>query len=309
MVGFLCYNSLERVKSMLFKQLKYFIAIVDYQSFTKASEECYISQSAISQQMKALENELGATLFVRDGRQVKVTQAGQYLYEQGKLLLEDIEHIKQETIRISNQSHLSLTIGYPKNMSSLILNQAISHFTHLYKDVNVSIVSGTHEELFELLINKQIDIKISEQRRAFHQDYHNYELKYCNCYIEIPEDHILASYEQVTVEDLRKLSCILVVSKGKEKSEEDFYENILGLSHRFIHASSLEEARLMVLSHRGYMVIDDIGKLPEPLQGIRRIPLYNKDKPIQRNYFACWSKENKNEYIEEFVEIFKQFMI
>ena len=101
--------------------MKYFIAIVEYQSFTKASEECYISQSAISQQMKALENELGATLFVRDGRHVKVTQAGQYLYEQGKLLLEDIEHIKQETIRISNQSHLSLTIGYPKNMSSLIL--------------------------------------------------------------------------------------------------------------------------------------------------------------------------------------------
>ena len=57
---------------MLLKQMKYFITIVDCHSFTEAAELCYISQSAISQQMKALENELGVELFKRNNRQFTI---------------------------------------------------------------------------------------------------------------------------------------------------------------------------------------------------------------------------------------------
>lgn len=51
---------------MLLRQIKYFVAIVECNSFTEAAEECYISQSAISQQMNALESELGVKLTKRD---------------------------------------------------------------------------------------------------------------------------------------------------------------------------------------------------------------------------------------------------
>ena len=54
---------------MLLKQMKYFITIVDCHSFTEAAEQCFISQSAISQQIKALEKELGIRLFERNKRQ------------------------------------------------------------------------------------------------------------------------------------------------------------------------------------------------------------------------------------------------
>lgn len=53
---------------MLLKYMTYFIAVVDAGSFTKAAEECYISQSAISQQIKALEKELGVDLIKREHR-------------------------------------------------------------------------------------------------------------------------------------------------------------------------------------------------------------------------------------------------
>lgn len=56
---------------MLLRQIKYFVAIVDCNSFTEAAEECFISQSAISQQINALESELGVKLTKRDGRKIQ----------------------------------------------------------------------------------------------------------------------------------------------------------------------------------------------------------------------------------------------
>lgn len=64
----------------------------------------------------------------------------------------------------------------------------------------------------------------------------------------------------------------------------------------------------MVVSQRGYLPVDHIGDLAEPMEGIKRIRLHYKGKPIQGNYFACWSKENTNYYIEEFVQIYKDLL-
>ena len=60
---------------MLLRQMKYFTTIVDCNSFTEAAEQCYISQSAISQQIQALEKELGVELIHRENRRFSLTPA------------------------------------------------------------------------------------------------------------------------------------------------------------------------------------------------------------------------------------------
>ena len=67
---------------MLFKQMQYFISIVKNNSFTEAAEENYISQSAISQGIKSLEDELGVKLLKRHNRGFTLTNAGEYFYKQ-----------------------------------------------------------------------------------------------------------------------------------------------------------------------------------------------------------------------------------
>lgn len=88
---------------MLFKRIKYFVAVVDHHSFTKAAEECAISQSAISQQIQTLESELDATLIVREKRSFSLTQAGIYFYMKGKELLKTVEEVKKETKDVSDK--------------------------------------------------------------------------------------------------------------------------------------------------------------------------------------------------------------
>lgn len=293
---------------MLLKQMKYFITIVDCHSFTEAAEQCFISQSAISQQIKSLEKELGIRLFERNKRQFSLTPAGEYFYRHGKVILDEIEDFKEETIRRGEDQELNLTIGYPKNFSTSEFPQAIVEFNRIYPEVNISVVSGTHEELFELLVQHHIDVKISEQRRTFNEDYYNYELKHSECFVEISSMNPLSQKDVLTTDDLKNMSCILVVSKDKEDSEREFYEKSLNLSRRFLYANSLEQARLMVASQRGYLPIDQIGHLPKTMEGIERITLHYKGKAIQRNYFACWSKENTNYYIEEFVKMYKELL-
>jgi len=288
--------------------MKYFISIVDTHSFTEAAEMNYISQSAISQQIKSLEKELGVQLLVREKRSFELTAAGEYFYRHGKSILEDVKTLKEETIRRGQDNELTLRIGYPKNYGAIELQQAIVEFSNTYPEVNISIVTGTHEELFHMLISHQIDMKLSEQRRAYNDDYYNYELKYSDCFVEISSKNPLSQNEKLTINDLKQLSCILVSSKENADSEKDFYQNTLRLSKKFLFVDNLEQARMMVLGNRGFLPIDAIGQLPEPMNGICRIPLYQKDKRMQRNYFACWEKENTNYYIEEFADILRKLL-
>lgn len=147
------------MKTILLKQMKYFISVVDCHSFTEAAEQCFISQSAISQQIKSVEKELGIRLFERNKRQFSLTAAGEYFYRYGKVILDEIEDFKEETIRRGEDQELNLTIGYPKNFSTSERHQAIVEFNRIYPEVNISVVSGTHEELSELLVQHHIDVK------------------------------------------------------------------------------------------------------------------------------------------------------
>src|SRR5258708_9672618 len=78
------------------RQLQYFVAIVDFGSFSKAAVQLRIAQPALSQQMTTLEGELGRQLLVRDSRGVKPTGAGLRLYRHARLILRQLEHLLLE---------------------------------------------------------------------------------------------------------------------------------------------------------------------------------------------------------------------
>ena len=77
-------------------------------SFTEAAEKNFVSQSAISQAMNALETELGVKLIERKNRSFSITTAGEYFYRKCKVLLHDLDDIKDETIRLGSSKEKSL---------------------------------------------------------------------------------------------------------------------------------------------------------------------------------------------------------
>ncbi len=136
---------------MLLRQMKYFTAVIDCNSFTEAAQQCYISQSAISQQIQSLEKELGVELIHRENRRFTVTPTGQYFYSHCKAILGQVEDLIRETKRLGQDRELQLRIGYLRCYSGMELYQAVAEFSGLYPEVSINIVNGTHEELYDLL--------------------------------------------------------------------------------------------------------------------------------------------------------------
>lgn len=75
----------------MIRQIKYFQAVLRCKSFTEATEECFISQSAISQQIQALEHELGVKLINRKNRKFSLTPVGEHFYKKSLVLIADFE--------------------------------------------------------------------------------------------------------------------------------------------------------------------------------------------------------------------------
>jgi len=287
---------------MLMRQMNYFVRVVECNSFTEAAEQCYISQSAISQQIRALETELGIKLIIRENRKFHLTPAGDYFYWHSKELLSEIEKMKAETKRLGSDNELQLTIGYLSGYNGQELHQAIAQFTEKYPEVSINIINGTHERLYELLRNGTVDMVLNDQRRAFSDEYVNDELIECECYVEISAKNPLASNDHLTLDELKRMPCILITSQEQRHTEQDYYENTLGFGGNFIFAENLDEGHLLVLSGRGFLPIESIGSLPAAGSGIRRLALFRGKSQLKRKYCLFWKKENATYYVEEFAQ-------
>ena len=288
--------------------MKYFIAVVECNSFTEAAEQCYISQSAISQQIRSLEKELGVELIHRENRSFTLTPAGKYFYEQSKGILNEVEDIRRETFRIGKDTELELKIGYLRCYSGQELHQAVAEFSRLYPEVSIHIVNGTHEELYDLLRFGGADLVLTDQRRAFSDKYANFQLLKCGCYAELSVRSPLAEQESVTMEELKRQACILISSREQQNIEEDYYKNTLGFGGRFLFAENMEEGRLMVAGNRGFLPVERVGTLPPCGTGVKRLPVMEQGQQLKRNYCLFWVKENASYYIEEFAEILRKLL-
>lgn len=292
---------------MLLRQMKYFVSIVDCNSFTEAAEQNYISQSAISQQIAALEVELGVKLFDRDGRKFKLTAAGEYFYGKSKVLIASADEIMAETKRIGSDDELKLDIGYLSAYYGYELQNAVIEFSRIYPEVVVNIFKGSHEELYRALKDGRASLVMSDQRRAFSDEYENYILAQGPAYIDIAPESPFAAGEYIAADRLAAVPCILVAEKSEESAERAYYAETLGIGKEFLFAASRDEARLLAMSGRGYMLVESVASSTEP-------PLVRKEVrrsdgcAIVRTYCAFWQKKRTGYYIEEFASILrKQF--
>ena len=290
---------------MLLRQIKYFQTVVEKGSFTEAAEACYISQSAISQQIQSLEKEIGVKLFERKNRKFTLTPAGEHFYNKTVVLSSELEGICRETVRIAHKDSAVLNIGYLKCYGGDEFHAALADFIAKYPDVSVSVIEGNHEELYDELRFGKVDLVLNDQRRAFSDEYVNFELIRSSCYIELSTHNPLSKLDKIDISDLKNTPCILVASKGQEETEQTYYRDIVGFKGEFLFADNLQRARMMVVSNQGVMPIEGVGNSGYFGSGIHRIPLYRGGKPMTRNYCAFWKEDNSGFYVEKFADMLK----
>lgn len=291
---------------MLLRQIEYLQAVIEEGNFYAAAEKCFVSQSAISQQIKKLEEELGVKLLDRHNRTFTLTPAGEHFYKKSLIIVGDIQQLQRETKRIANRDKQVLKIGYYKGYYGNELSQAISLFSESHPTIDIQISDGSHEELYLGMEKGNIDIALNDQRRAFSNDYYNVILSESRIYIEISTKNPLSHLKTIEANDLKNTPCILVINKEAQKEEQTYYEEIIGLKGDYIFSKTIQEARLKIITGQGYMPVDVIGNQEWFDTTVARIPLVRHNESIKKVYCAFYKKENTNPYLQEFVQVLKE---
>ena len=291
---------------MLLRQMEYLQAVIEKGNFYLAAEQCHVSQSAISQQIKKLEDELGVKLLTRHNRTFSLTPAGEHFYRKSLVILGDINRLVKETQKIADTSRATLRIGYYKGYSGNELSEAVALFSEKYPAVDVQITVGSHEEMYLAMENNTVDLALNDQRRAFSDAYNNVILSESHIYVELSSRNPLSRLPYLEVSDLKNMPCILVINPSGQQEEQRYYEEIIGLKGEFLFADTTQEARLKLITGQGYMPVDVIGEQIWFDTSVSRIPLYRNNANITKTYCVFWRKDNSGYYIEEFAELLKQ---
>ncbi|RLJ71432.1 DNA-binding transcriptional LysR family regulator [Hydrogenivirga caldilitoris] len=144
-------------------KLKTFVTVADLGSFSKASEILYITQPAVTQQIKALEKTIGAKLFQRQGGKMCLTEEGKRIYEIAKLLLGSYEGLMEEIAKIKKDLKDSLFLGVSATPSEYIIPTLIAEFHREFPSATVKIFTGNSHDVEEGLISGVLNLGIIER--------------------------------------------------------------------------------------------------------------------------------------------------
>lgn len=245
---------------MTLQQIMYFQRVARSGSFTKAARACFVSQTAISRQISALEEELHVTLLERDTAHVKLTLAGEYFYQHITNLTTQLEQIVQQTQSIEKEQQTHLTLGIPTILEQHAIGGILRRYHALHPEVQLATVSGSRQQLISQLVDRKIDLLV-----AMDFDLPDLEgldsivLQKVHATWLLPEHHPLAGREKIAPQELRGETLILTQEDPRGNTEELLrqYYTQLGLKGSpTLHTKTLEELFLLASAGVG------IGLLP-----------------------------------------------
>lgn len=287
-------------------QIKCFLTVAEYLSFTEAANHLFVAQSSLSRNVSNLEEELGLQLFVRTKKYVRLTPAGAILFDEfAKLEKQSNDAIDRARKAQANLEGL-LRIGIIENQrSEHFLPQSISSLRKNLPNLKIDLLRGNFKELREALSKNEIDISVTvdfdiEEYLDQNVIYQPFLISKGRCVIS--KYHPLADQEIIQIADLKNEPLIAIspdVSKGGCQHVLELCK-MHGFTPPQIHyANSVENLILMVESGLGYSVLDENSAIMAS-SAVRSIPI-NDQGPL--SLVAIWHKNNLNPAVPLFVNM------
>ena len=187
---------------MEFHQLRYVCAVADTGNFSRAAERCQIAQPSLSQQILKLEDDLGAKLFDRLGRSVRVTDAGRAFIPHARAILEQMEAARSSVSDKNADLRGSITVGAIPTVAPYLMPSYTSDFAKKYPDAKLRIIEETTSVLVDGLRDLSIDVAILALPLR-HKDLELFAIRTEPLFAVLRKDHPRASAESLALRDLR----------------------------------------------------------------------------------------------------------
>ncbi|MEG0385464.1 MAG: LysR family transcriptional regulator [Solibacillus sp.] len=188
---------------MELRQLRYFVAVAEREHISEAAEHLRVAQSAISRQIANLEEELGAPLFERVGRNVKLTPIGKTFLEHTIVALKAIDFAAKQVEEYLDPAKGTIKVGFPTSLASYVLPTIISAFKKEYPDVSFHLRQGSYKYLIEAVKNRELNLALLGPLPPKDETLNTTVLFSENIHALLPANHLLAKRENINLIELR----------------------------------------------------------------------------------------------------------
>ncbi|MCF6240070.1 MAG: LysR substrate-binding domain-containing protein [Bacteroidales bacterium] len=239
---------------------KVFISVAENLSFSKAAEELFISQPAVTNHIKELEIKLNTSLFERKGNKIYLTQPGKIVYNHLKRIRQLYRELEFDLERLNDSYKGTLRIGASSTISQYLIPKVIAAFHKRYPEIKLYLLNGNSFEMEHKLLDNEIDMALVEnqesQQNIRYVDFLDDELV-----IVTSSNSVYAKRKLISTADFYNIPVVLR-EKGSgtlqviEKSLEKYNISIDKL-HILIHLGSTEAIKNFLLDFDGIALVSE----------------------------------------------------
>jgi DNA-binding transcriptional LysR family regulator len=187
---------------MEMSQIRYALAAAHHLNFTKAAEACSVSQPALTKGIKALEGELGADMFHREGRRILLTEFGRSMLPHLRQISEEAEAARDLARNFRMLAKVPLRVGILSTIGHLRLSRFLAEFGKRHDGMELAVSEGSMAELSDRLERGDIDVAILSRTEDVAQRYNLRDL-YAERYVVVfPPNHRLGRMNAIRLGDL-----------------------------------------------------------------------------------------------------------
>jgi LysR family hydrogen peroxide-inducible transcriptional activator len=190
-------------------QLRYFCAVAETGSFSRAAEQSHVAQPSLSQQILKLEDELGARLFDRLGRSIRLTDVGKTFLPRARAVLRELEAAKGDVVERKDSVGGAICVGVIPTVAPYFLPPHLTFLTREFPQARLTVVEEITPVLLERLRAGTVDVAILALPIRGHE-FDAFPLLTERLYAALPKKHALAQRRSLSLKDLREEPFLLL---------------------------------------------------------------------------------------------------
>ena len=293
------------LREMELRHLRYFVAVAEALSFTKAAQKLRLAQPSLTRQVRNLEDEIGVRLLERANNRVALTEEGRlFLFDAKKLLAMCAESVAAVQ-RMNRGESSQLNIGYIANIHYGLLPATLGAFRKLYPRVALNLFDMTSAEQFLALEGHKIDLGFIGLRPALSGHALLAEgVAHDTMLVALPAGHLLAKKAKLKLADLASQFFIGMSAKTHPGAREWLLETCAGAGFA---GKILQEADVEPTAIR--FVADGLGVafMPEQITGLPHEGVVFRPlaPPLRRESTIAWRADNPSKPLQDYIQIVK----
>ncbi|AHG64596.1 LysR family transcriptional regulator [Advenella mimigardefordensis] len=193
------------------RALSYFVEVVRQNNFTRAAEALHVTQPTISKMVRALEEEFGGPLLVRNGRSIQLTDAGQVVYNHGQKMLNQAQQLRQEVAEVDGITRGTLTIGIAPTLGHYMA-PVIALFQHQYPGVELQLLEQGAHALHQSILDGDLDMSVGILQSEPEPQLERYAIAHLKVCAVFPAQHSLNGAGTMSWRELQNQPLVLYTS-------------------------------------------------------------------------------------------------